>query len=263
MVGSARVSAPPVPVPIVRLRDITKSYGTGAARTQVLRGVSFDVESGEFVALVGQSGSGKSTLLNIIGGLDHPDAGEVEVLGVDTQKVTDARRARLRNESIGFVFQAFNLLDHLDVLENVTLPSKFSRGGTERDLGSSGVWHTKSAGERGVEALRRVGLSDLANRRPGELSGGQKQRVAIARALFNSPTLLLCDEPTGNLDSETGKEVIDFFRELNAKDGVTLLIVTHERRVSSVAKRVIAMRDGMLVETTDEELAAAHGGGPT
>ena len=154
----------------------------------------------------------------------------------------------MRNESIGFVFQAFNLLDHLSVLDNVTLPASFGR-------------NTKDIAGRGREALRRVGLSDFAKRHPNELSGGQKQRVAIARALFNSPTLLLCDEPTGNLDSETGREVIDFFRELNAKDGVTLLIVTHERRVSSVAKRVIAMRDGMLVETTDEALAA--GGGPT
>ena len=232
--------------PVVRLRDVTKSYGAGAAKTQVLRGVSFDIEQGELIALVGQSGSGKSTLLNIIGGLDQPDAGEVEVLGIDTLRASDATRARLRNGSIGFVFQAFNLLDHLIVLDNVTLPSSFSR-------------NSKDAQGRGREALRRVGLSDYAKRRPGELSGGQKQRVAIARALFNSPSLLLCDEPTGNLDSETGKEVIDFFRELNAKDGVTLLIVTHERRVSSVAKRVIAMRDGMLVETTDEALAA---GGP-
>lgn len=239
--------APASPVPIIRLRDITKSYGAGAAKTQVLRGVSFDVRGGEFVALVGQSGSGKSTLLNIIGGLDQPDAGEVEVFGVDTLKSSDARRAEIRNRSIGFVFQAFNLLDHLTVLGNVILPASFAHAASDVD-------------GRGREALRRVGLSDLANRRPGELSGGQKQRVAIARALFNSPTLLLCDEPTGNLDSETGKEVIDFFRELNAKDGVTLVIVTHERRVSSVAKRVIAMRDGMLVETTDEELAAAHGG---
>ena len=233
--------------PVVRLRDVTKSYGEGAGRTQVLRGVSFDIEKGELIALVGQSGSGKSTLLNIIGGLDHPDAGEVEVLGVDTQRANDAAKARLRNDSIGFVFQAFNLLDHLSVLDNVTLPSFFSRNSREIE-------------GRGREALRRVGLSDFANRHPGELSGGQKQRVAIARALFNSPSILLCDEPTGNLDSETGREVIDFFRELNAKDGVTLLIVTHERRVSSVAKRVIAMRDGMLVETTDEALAAAHGG---
>ena len=232
--------------PVVRLRDVTKSYGEGAAKTKVLRGVSFDIEKGELIALVGQSGSGKSTLLNIIGGLDQPDAGEVEVLGIDALRANDATRARLRNESIGFVFQAFNLLDHLSVLENVTIPASFSKN--NRDVTG-----------RGREALRRVGLSDFAKRRPGELSGGQKQRVAIARALFSSPTLLLCVEPTGNLDSETGKEVIDFFRELNAKDGVTLLIVTHERRVSSVAKRVIAMKDGMLVETSDEALAAQAG----
>jgi len=238
--------------PVVRLRDVTKSYGVGAAKTQVLRGVSFDVEPGEFVALVGQSGSGKSTLLNIIGGLDKPDAGEVEVLGVDTIKAGDAKRAHLRNQSIGFVFQAFNLMDHLSCLQNVVIPASFAHG-------------AKNIEARGREALRRVGLADFANRKPSELSGGQKQRVAIARALFGEPTLLLCDEPTGNLDSETGREVIDFFRELNAKDAVTLMIVTHERRISSVAKRVIAMRDGMIVETTDEALAAAnaaHGGGP-
>jgi putative ABC transport system ATP-binding protein len=234
--------------PVVRLRDVTKSYGHGAAKTQVLRGVSFDIEAGELIALVGQSGSGKSTLLNIIGGLDAPDTGEVEVLGIDTLRASDATRAQLRNEQIGFVFQAFNLLDHLTVLDNVVLPASFSR-------------REGNVIARGREALRRVGLSDFAHRRPGELSGGQKQRVAIARALYGAPKLLLCDEPTGNLDSETGKEVIDFFRELNAKDGVTLLIVTHERRISSVAKRVIAMRDGMLVETTDDALAVA-GGGP-
>ncbi len=250
MIGSARVSDPTASAPIIRLRDITKSYGAGAAKAQVLRGVSFDVAPGEFVALVGQSGSGKSTLLNIIGGLDQPDAGEVEILGIDTLRATDARRAGIRNHSIGFVFQAFNLLDHLSVLRNVILPAAFARDAGDVE-------------DRGREALRRVGLGDFGHRMPGELSGGQKQRVAIARALFNAPKLLLCDEPTGNLDSETGREVIDFFRELNAKDGVTLVIVTHERRVSSVAKRVIAMRDGMLVETTDEELAAAHGGGPS
>jgi ABC-type lipoprotein export system ATPase subunit len=239
--------------PVIRLRDVTKSYGTGAARTQVLRGVSFDVEPGEFVALVGQSGSGKSTLLNIIGGLDKTDAGDVEVLGIDTTRATEPVRAKLRNNSIGFVFQSFNLLDHLTCLGNVTVPASFQHGAT-------------SIEERGREALRRVGLSDYAHRKPGELSGGQKQRVAIARALFGSPKLLLCDEPTGALDSETGRGVIEFFKELNAKDNVTLVIVTHERRVSSIAKRVIAMRDGMLVETTDEELEAAHksgGGGPS
>jgi ABC-type lipoprotein export system ATPase subunit len=233
---------------VVRLRDVTKSYGAGAAKTQVLRGVSLDIEEGELVALVGQSGSGKSTLLNIIGTLDQPDAGEVEVLGVDIAKASETKRAQLRNRSIGFIFQAFNLMDHLTCLGNVVIPAAFSRDAKETE-------------GRGREALRRVGLSDFANRHPNELSGGQKQRVAIARALFGAPTLLLCDEPTGNLDSETGKEVIDFFRELNAKDQVTLLIVTHERRISSVAKRVIAMRDGMIVETTDEALSA-QGGGP-
>ncbi len=234
--------------PVVRLRDVTKSYGEGTAKTQVLRGVSLDIQAGELVALVGQSGSGKSTLLNIIGSLDLPDAGEVEVLGIDTLRANDRKRAQLRNESIGFVFQAFNLMDHLTCLENVVIPASFTHGARDID-------------QRGREALRRVGLSDFANRYPTELSGGQKQRVAIARALFGSPTLLLCDEPTGNLDSETGKEVIDFFRELNAKDAVTLLIVTHERRVSSVAKRVIAMKDGAIVETSDEALAS-EGVGP-
>ena len=226
---------------------MTKSYGVGSGKTQVLRGVSLDVAKGELLALVGQSGSGKSTLLNIIGGLDQPETGEVEVLGLDTIKAGDNKRAKLRNESIGFVFQAFNLLEHLDVLRNVTIPASFAHG-------------TKDADARGKEALRRVGLADFAHRRPGELSGGQKQRVAIARALFGQPSLLLCDEPTGSLDSETGKEVIDFFRELNAKDGLTLVIVTHERRVSSIAKRVIAMKDGQIVDTTEAELLAKEVG---
>ncbi len=208
--------------PVVRLRDVTKAYGTGAAKAQVLRGVSFDVDKGELIALVGQSGSGKSTLLNIIGGLDSPDAGEVEVLGLDTLSASDGRLRRPAQPArSGFVFQAFNLLDHLNVLRQRDPAGRVLAQHAQKDVD-----------DRGREALRRVGLSDFAHRRPGELSGGQKQRVAIARALFGSPELLLCDEPTGNLDSETGREVIDFFRELNAKDGVTLLIVTHERRGS-------------------------------
>jgi putative ABC transport system ATP-binding protein len=225
--------------PVIRLRDVTKSYGSGTGKTQVLHGVSLDVEKGELLALVGQSGSGKSTLLNIMGGLDEPDTGEVEVLGIDTLGAGDNKRAKLRNQSIGFVFQAFNLLEHMDVLRNVTIPASFARGGQD-------------AAQRGKEALRRVGLADFAHRRPSELSGGQKQRVAIARALFNSPTLLLCDEPTGSLDSDTGREVIEFLRELNAKDGVTMVVVTHERRVSSIAKRVIQMKDGQITEGSDE-----------
>jgi putative ABC transport system ATP-binding protein len=230
----------------IELRDVKKSYGSGAAKTPVLRGVSFDIQAGELIALVGQSGSGKSTLLNIIGGLDTADSGGVTVLGHDYRKTSEKVLARVRNRNIGFVFQAFNLLDHLTCLGNVILPASFRRDLPRAD-----------AEARGMEALTRVGLKDHALRHPGELSGGQKQRVAIARALFGKPQLLLCDEPTGNLDSETGKEVIEFFRELNEQDGVTLLIVTHERRVSSVAKRVLAIRDGELVDHEDDAL-----GGP-
>ena len=231
----------------MRCRDVVKSYGIGVGKTTVLRGVSFDVHAGEFLALVGQSGSGKSTLLNIIGGLDLADSGHIEVFGADYDKASDAEQSHLRNRKIGFVFQAFNLLDHLTCLDNVTLPASFSaHGGGDR----------KTVRERGLESLRRVGLADYAQRKPSALSGGQKQRVAIARALFGQPTLLLCDEPTGNLDSETGREVIEFFRELNQNDGVTLIIVTHERRVSSVAGRIIAMRDGAIVEATDDDREA-------
>lgn len=229
-------------------RDIVKSYGTGRNRTPVLRKVSLDVAQGEFVALVGQSGSGKSTLLNIIGGLDRPDEGSVEVLGVVTTRANERTKAALRNEKIGFVFQAFNLLDHLTCVENVILPASFRRTQSAR----------AATIEQGREALRRVGLADYWLRRPTELSGGQKQRVAIARALFSQPRLLLYDEPTGNLDSETGREVIEFFAELNAKDNVTLVIVTHERRVSSVAGRVIAMRDGQITDSLDDD-TFAHG----
>ena len=254
--------------PVISLRDIEKSYGEGAARTQVLRGVSFDVNAGEFLAIVGQSGSGKSTLLNIIGGLDQADEGYVRVLGHEPwhakepsflqrvlpfgadhrrEKASEQHMAQLRNQEIGFVFQAFNLLDHLTCLGNVTIPSVF--GGD-----------AASAHERGLDSLERVGLADYASRKPSELSGGQKQRVAIARALFAQPQLLLCDEPTGNLDSHTGREVIEFFHKLNEDDGVTLLIVTHERRVSDVASRIIVIRDGLLVEGEDE---VASGAGPT
>jgi putative ABC transport system ATP-binding protein len=224
-----------VTAPVIQLENVTKSYGEGDARTQVLRGVSLDVPRGELLALVGQSGSGKSTLLNIVGGLDKANGGSIKVLGHDYGRTKETELARLRNSKIGFVFQAFNLLDHLTCLGNVILPANFAPNARDVD-------------KRGREALGRVGLGDYAHRKPSELSGGQKQRVAIARALFGNPELLLCDEPTGNLDSSTGHEVIEFFRELNQKDGVTLIIVTHERRVSTIAQRVITMRDGKIVE---------------
>ncbi len=224
-----------MPDPIIHLEGVRKSYGVGRARQEVLRGISFEIERGELVALVGQSGSGKSTLLNVIGGLDRADEGTVMVDGQDTGRLDDSALSRLRNERIGFIFQSFHLLDHLTCVENVALPAMFSSR------------HADGTRERATEALARVGLEGLADRRPSELSGGQKQRVAIARALFSRPAILLCDEPTGNLDSETGRDVIRFFQELNAKDGATLLIVTHEERVSEACRRVVRIRDGLLV----------------
>ncbi|MBK9069663.1 MAG: ABC transporter ATP-binding protein [Myxococcales bacterium] len=222
--------------------DVSKSYGSGAGKTPVLHAVSLQVRKGEFLAMVGQSGSGKSTLLNIIGGLDTPDSGQVTVLGVDLVRGGDAACAKLRNGPIGFVFQSFNLLDHLSCLENVTVGALF--GAAKR---------TAEVTERGMEVLRRVGLTDYAKRRPSELSGGQKQRVAIARALYGRPQLLLCDEPTGNLDSKTGSEIIELFRDINRNDGVTLMIVTHEKRVSSVATRLLTLHKGALVENQSDD----------
>jgi putative ABC transport system ATP-binding protein len=216
--------------PIIRAVDIKKSYD----QTPVLRGVTLEVARGDMVALVGQSGSGKSTLLNVIGGLDTADSGEIEVDGLDYKKLDDRAQSKLRNERIGFIFQSFHLLDHLTVQENVAMPSFFS------------VNHVDAATQARA-ALARVGLAEYAQRRPTALSGGQKQRVAIARALFNKPVLLLCDEPTGNLDSETGRGVIELFQELN-REGLSLLIVTHEERVSQAARRVVRIADGLLVD---------------
>jgi ABC-type lipoprotein export system ATPase subunit len=223
-----------VSAPEIRLVDVHKAYGAGRARQEVLKGVSLEVAPGELLAMVGQSGSGKSTLLNIIGGLDRPDSGQVEIAGRSTVDLDDRALARLRNERIGFIFQAFHLLDHLSCIENVALPALFGAAGTA------------GAHARAREALDRVGLTHFAERRPTELSGGQKQRVAIARALYARPKLLLCDEPTGNLDDKTGREVIEFFQQLNRDDGVTLVIVTHEERVSRAAQRVIRILDGEI-----------------
>jgi putative ABC transport system ATP-binding protein len=230
----------PADEPYILCEDLFKIYKADDLEVVALRGLDLKVKRGELMAIVGASGSGKSTLLNIVGGLDTADSGAIEILGTDYGKSSDERLARLRNDRIGFVFQAFNLLDHLTCLGNVVLPGAFSReAGSRKDVKA-----------RGLEVLRRVGLTDLARRRPSELSGGQKQRVAIARALFHSPDLLLCDEPTGNLDTETGREVIELFTDINQKDGVTLLIVTHEERVSSAASRVIRIEDGRIIEGT-------------
>ncbi len=233
---------------MIHLAGVRKSYGSGKARQEVLRGVSLTIERGDLVALIGQSGSGKSTLLNLIGGLDRADSGVIRVDGQDYRTLDDRALSRLRNERIGFIFQQFHLLDHLDLVENVSLPGFFAAG---NHLGSGPA----------LEALDRVGLREYAVRHPNALSGGQKQRVAIARALYRRPTLLLCDEPTGNLDSETGREVIEFFQDLNRRDGTTLLIVTHEERVSRAAHRVLRIADGQLIAhgSGSVELTGANG----
>ncbi len=218
---------------VVELQDVAKDYGG----EPVLRGVSLTIGAGELTALVGRSGSGKSTLLHIMGGLDRAWRGTARVLGTDVGALDDRGLARFRNRRVGFVFQAFHLLEHLTCAENVALPSYFD--GEARSDGAA----------RAREALDRVGMADFAARLPGQLSGGQKQRVAIARSIFHRPELLLADEPTGNLDSETGARTIDLFRTLNA-EGLTMLVVTHEERVSQAARRVLRLEDGRIAEGT-------------
>jgi ABC-type lipoprotein export system ATPase subunit len=219
--------------PIIRLREVSKAYRAGRASTQVLRDVSLEVEAGEFLAIVGTSGSGKSTLLNIMGGLDTQYTGHVEVAGRDLSRLGDRELSAFRNATIGFVFQQFNLLEHLSCAENVAMPAIF------------GDHSDEEAAQHAARALERVGLGDRLGDLAANLSGGQKQRVAIARALFNRPAILLCDEPTGNLDSNTGRQVIELFKSLNG-DGITMLIVTHEARVSTVAHRILRLEDGVL-----------------
>ncbi len=213
---------------------MSKYYGKGSGRQQVLANVSVDVQNGELVSIVGTSGSGKSTLLNVMGGLDRQYEGQVNVLDSDYGELSDNQLSRLRNNRIGFVFQAFNLLEHLTCWENVSLPGFFGK-------------HPGNPRKMAGRHLERVGLEDKINIKPSNLSGGQKQRVAIARALYNKPDLLLCDEPTGNLDTRTGQQIIDLFSSLNKNMGITLIIVTHEHRVSEVADRCIQLEDGKVV----------------
>lgn len=224
---------------MIRLDQIKKGYTDGAARFDVLRGVSLQVNDGDFLAIVGASGSGKSTLLNVMGGLDRAYEGRAEVFGRDLARLGDGELARYRNEQVGFVFQSFNLVPPLSALQNVLLPSYFASG-DEPD-----------AEARAAEALARVGLAGKEKRLPSQLSGGERQRVALARALFRRPKLLLADEPTGSLDPDTGKGVIELLRELNDREGLTLVVVTHEERVSRAAKRIVRLRDGLVA---DEEV---------
>jgi len=220
---------------VIRARDIVKEYVDGdGTKVRVLDGMSLDVEDGDFVAVVGPSGSGKSTLLHLLGGLDVHYQGDVEVGGVKLRGLKDQVLARFRNTHVGFVFQSFHLIPNLSALENVLLPSHF------------GPPHA-DARKRAEAMLERVGLGAKKDRAPIRLSGGERQRVAIARALFGGPKLLLCDEPTGNLDSATGAGVIQLFQELH-REGLTVLSVTHEERMSAAARRVLRLKEGRLVE---------------
>jgi len=221
--------------PILRVTDLVKVYGEGENAVEALRGVTLDVHAGELVAVMGASGSGKSTLMNILGCLDRPTSGRYELAGEDVSRFSRDQLAEIRNRRIGFVFQNFNLLARTSALENVELPLLYS---------------AVSGGEiaqRARAALERVGLGDRAHSKPNQLSGGQQQRVAIARALVNRPSLLLADEPTGNLDTTTSLEVMQVLQELN-REGMTIVLITHEPDIARCARRMIVLRDGQVVE---------------
>jgi putative ABC transport system ATP-binding protein len=230
--------------PVIRIRDLTRDYVMGTETVHALRGVSIAIERNEYVAIMGPSGSGKSTLMNLIGCLDTPSAGEYWLNGQEVSRLTDDRLASVRNKEIGFVFQTFNLLARATALHNVELPLVYA-----------GVSATERRG-RAVRALQAVGLGDRMEHRPNELSGGQRQRVAIARALVNEPSILLADEPTGNLDSTTSDEIMRLFGELHGR-GQTVIMVTHEPDIAAFADRVIVLRDGQVASDRLTRDAAA------
>jgi len=218
---------------MIRIRDLRKIYVMGTTEVHALDGVSLDIAKGEYVAVMGPSGSGKSTLMNVIGCLDTPTSGSYQLAGTEIRERDDDELARIRNQEIGFIFQTFNLLPRADALHNVELPLIYS--GTP-----SKVRH-----ERARELLTQVGLADRMHHRPNELSGGQRQRVAIARALVNRPSIVLADEPTGNLDSRTGVEIMALLAEIHAR-GNTVILVTHEEDIAAHARRVLRLRDGLI-----------------
>ena len=220
---------------LIDIRDITKFYDMGEERVRALDGVSLGVERGEYVAVMGPSGSGKSTLMNLVGCLDTPTSGSYVLNGREVARMTDDELAQIRNQEIGFVFQTFNLLPRTNALQQVELPLVYS--GLAR----------KERRERAVKALEAVGLGDRMNHQPNEMSGGQRQRVAVARALINDPSILLADEPTGNLDSQTGAEIMALFADLNRR-GNTIVLVTHEEDIAAHARRIVRLRDGKVTE---------------
>ena len=233
---------------LIELRAVSKIYDLGEVQVEALKDATLDIEQGEYVALLGPSGSGKSTLMNTLGCLDRPTSGSYLLAGEEVATMSRDQRARIRNQRIGFVFQNFNLLARTSALDNVELPLLYSR--------------SISAGERrhrAKEVLSLVGLADRLDHHPSQLSGGQQQRVAIARSLVNRPSILMADEPTGNLDSKTSREIISLFKRLNEENGITVILVTHDVNVARHAKRKIVLRDGKVVADTrdlDEALAA-------
>jgi ABC-type lipoprotein export system ATPase subunit len=227
---------------LIRLEGITRTYILGEVRVPVLKGITLAIERGEMVALMGASGSGKTTLMNILGCLDRPSGGEYWLDGEEVSRLSGDQRALIRNRKIGFVFQSFNLLPRTSALDQVMMPLSYT----------AATMNERRARDRARALLTRVGLGDRTEHTPSQLSGGQQQRVAIARALVNSPPLLFADEPTGNLDSRTSEEILRMFQQLNEKEGITIILVTHDANVGGHAKRTIHMRDGLLAEASSD-----------
>lgn len=227
---------------LIRLREIRKTYSLGEVAVPVLKGISLDIRRGEMVALMGASGSGKSTLMNILGCLDRPTSGRYWLDGSELSQLSADQRAFIRNHKIGFVFQSFNLLPRTSALENVIMPLAYTHT----------LCSKREARARGQAMLERVGLGHRVDHQPSQLSGGQQQRVAIARALINRPQIVFADEPTGNLDSKTSKEILQMFQNLSEDDGITVVLVTHDPGVAHYARRVVRMCDGLILEGIDD-----------
>jgi putative ABC transport system ATP-binding protein len=236
---------------LIELSEVSKVYSLGEVKVEALTDISLNIEQGEYIALMGPSGSGKSTLMNLLGCLDRPTSGSYQLDGREVAEMSRNARARLRNQKIGFVFQNFNLLARTSALENVELPLLYSKqiSGRKRR-------------RRAVEMLDRVGLADRMDHHPGQLSGGQQQRVAIARAMVNRPSILMADEPTGNLDSRTSKEIIALFKDLNRESEITIILVTHDQDIARNSHRILVLKDGRIVEDTtdiDRATRVLHG----